>query len=67
MTESRLKCINTRIDTTIYQTIKDISILSDIAVRNIFDDALRLYIAREHARNPNLSDALQTMKKAREN
>ncbi len=67
MAESRLKGINTKLDKGLYQTVQDISVLTNVALRNIFDDALRLYIAREHARNPELLSALETMKKAREN
>lgn len=67
MAESRLKGINTRIDKSLYQTVKDTAILTEVNVSLIFDEGLRLYLAREHARNPELLVALETMRNARKN
>lgn len=67
MTNSRLKGVTVKLDKEIYQTILDTSNLTNIPVRFIFDEALRLYIVKEKAKNLNLKDALIAMKNAREN
>ena len=51
----------------LYQTVKDTALLTKVSVRLICDEGLRLYMAREHARNPDLLDVLEAMRKVREN